>query len=160
MVSASGCGASGAGSVDAKVELVGELPLGLALGSIASINGTYGSGCVARSGAWSAIVSGGQPQYPLLSVVTGNAACRLTLVSIVADQTYSASPPLELTSGYQASGSALAPVSEGGAASVAFYANAALSDATFADDFTISLLYSSNPFAVSGTATASFGTVS
>src|SRR5664279_640125 len=81
------CGdASVPAAVGASVEVSSEA---LTANTIQWIDGTYGAGCAARSGAWSVRVSGGATMdYTALSVVKNNTACVLTLTKIVADQSY------------------------------------------------------------------------
>ncbi len=120
----------------------------LSSASLQWLNGTYGGGCLGRSGSWSLRLGGvAAMDNTALSVVKGNSACALTLTELVADQTYLAFPTFALTNAYQGSASAFSPT---GAAPISFYANAKLSATTYTAAFTLSLLYSAN----SGTATA------
>jgi len=122
---------------------------------IQSINGTYGAGCVARaSGNWSLAVTGSPTlDHTALTVVKNNTACGLTLTGIHATgdggTAYAASSNIALGASYA-----------GGASSfgspIKFYANALLSDATFADDFSLTLLFSDNPTTASASNTATF----
>jgi hypothetical protein len=112
----------------------------LTVASLLSANGSYGPACTNHSGSWSvAIASGAGLAHPVLSVVENDEACELTLDSLVADDTYVAVPALALGAAYQASPAAF---SAGGP--IAFYASAKLSP-TFASDFTLSILLSSDP---------------
>ena len=116
--------------------------LSVAAGTLRSANGTYGSGCVDRSGSWSLAITAGAPlTHPALSVVKGNTGCVLTLHSLVADQEYLASPPIDMTAFYQPDSSSFAPASS----PISFHANACLDALTFATDFVVIILYSDDP---------------
>jgi hypothetical protein len=161
-----GCGASPASppvgeseSVSAAVEFTSLVQKELSVGSLLAVNGTYGAGCVARSGSWSAVASGGSGPYAPLTVVKNNTACQLTVTSITADQFYVGAPTFVLTTSYQSTASAFAPVVDGASGSTAFYGNAELSAASFASNFVISILYSDNPSSVAGGSTASYASV-
>jgi hypothetical protein len=114
-----------------------------------SANGSYGPGCRDRSGSWSVAIAGAELTYPQLSVVQNDEACELTLVSLVADQLYTAAPAMTLWAAYQPSASAY---SAGGP--IAFYANAKLSG-SFASDFALTLLLSSDAGGDTAVVTAS-----
>jgi hypothetical protein len=137
-------------SVGANATLAAQTTSALTVGSLAAINGTYGAGCIARTGSWSVRVSGvAALANAALSVVKNNTACVLTVTSLVADQTYVATPAIALTGAYQASASAF---SAGG---VVFHGNAKLGATTFASDFVVTLLYSQDPGSTASTFTAS-----
>jgi hypothetical protein len=125
----------------------------LSTGTVQWLDGTYGAGCVARSGSWSVRVSGNATMdYPALSVVTSNTACVLSLTKIVADQSYTGSPSIAMTASYQGSASGFTP-GDGG---VSFYANAALSSSSFASGFTVTILYSDNAAGAAGALGANY----
>jgi len=148
------CGnASDPAAVGASVEVTYEA---LSANTIQWIDGTYGVGCADRSGAWSVRVSGGVTMdYPALSVVKNNTACVLTLTKVVADQSYTGSPAIALTTSYAGSASTFT-----GDAGVGFYANAQLSSASFASSFTVSLVYSDNPNLLTGSLAGAYASVS
>ena len=156
VVMAGGCGA--AETVEPSVSLIERASSALTAGSVTALNGTYGS-CVERSGAWSVRVSGvAALANPALSVVKGDSACTLTVTEVVADQTYTTTTALGLSTSYRATASPFAP-SSGGA--TVFYANAKIDATSFASDFVISLLYSGDPSATdAGNVTATYATVS
>jgi hypothetical protein len=112
----------------------------LAVGQLASVNGSYGMGCVDRASTWSAEIMMGAPlTAPRLSVLMNNSTCVLTLTELrTLSQVLTASPPMALTTVYKISPSAFAGTSP-------FLANARLSAATFADDFVITVLYPGEP---------------
>ncbi len=95
--------------------------------------------------------------YPDLSVVMNNTACVLTLTAIYADQKYTATPSLALTTSYQGSAASFAP---SGGGSVSFYANAYLGSASFGSTFTVTVLYSDDPNAATGALAAGYAAVS
>jgi hypothetical protein len=128
-------------------------PLGV--GTLLWADGTYGDDCIERSGAWSLRISGAAAMTnPVLSVITNNTACVLTLTDLKADQTYVATPEIDLTNAYQGSPSEFAP-----SGAVRFYGNAKLSSATFAAAFTMTFLYSDDPRAATGSVQASHSSV-
>jgi hypothetical protein len=121
------------------VEVHGQ-PQAVANGHLASVNGTYGPGCVDRAAPWSAeIVSGAPLTGTRLSVLLNNDTCVLTLTELrTLTQTLPATPPIELATSYQPSPSAFPDT-------IPFLANARVSTDTFANDFTITVLYPSDP---------------
>lgn len=120
------------------------------------IDGTYGAGCAARTGSWSARVSGSATMdYTALSVVMNNTGCVLTLTKIIADQTYTTTSPIAMTTSYAGSASQFT-----GSGSLSFYANAMLSSASFASTFTITLLYSANPNLLTSSLATGYASVS
>ncbi|MDP9036397.1 MAG: hypothetical protein M3O50_16475 [Myxococcota bacterium] len=120
---------------------------GLTAGAIQWINGTYGAACILTpGGAWSARVSGSNAMTnSTLRVVKNNTACVLSVTALMADQIYTGTPSIAMTTAYQGSASVFRA-----AGAVAFYANALLSATTFASDFIVSVLVSSD--ATAGTA--------
>jgi Ice-binding-like len=117
----------------------------LADGSLKAINGTYGSGCLQRSGSWSLLVSGtGALTNAPLTVVKDNTACVLTLTSLVADQTYTPVSSIDMSASYLDVASAF---EAGVGGPVEFYANAKLDSASFAGDFVVTVLVSGDPSA-------------
>ncbi len=116
--------------------------------SLQWVNGTYGGGCLGRSGSWSLRLGGvAAMDNAALSVVKNNSACVLTITDLVADTTYVATPTIALATSYQATASAFSP---SGAPPIAFFGNAKVDSLNYTAGFTLSLLYSAN----SGTATA------
>lgn len=125
-------------SVDGTADL-DEVTHALTSSAITAVNGTYGAGCSGRSGAWSLRLSGIDPlPHPVLSVRKNNSGCVLNLTSIVAGQTYTATP-FALTTSYPANATAFSL-----AGTVAFYANAKLSSTTFASSFIVTLRVSAD----------------
>jgi hypothetical protein len=155
-LSAAACAPSGPDSVWARAEVVDRTTQRLSVGALTSINGTYGGACMERSGGWSVRVSGVDPlTNPALSVVTNDTACVLTVTSLVADQTYTASPSFDLTASYQGTASEFQA-----AATTAFYGNLKLSAVSFASNFVVSVLYSDDVRAASNTIVAGHSSVS
>jgi ice-binding like protein/Big-like domain-containing protein len=105
-----------------------------------SANGTYGGACRNRTGAWSlAIDSGAALDFDELSVLRNDVDCVLSLTSLnTTDGTIAPTAPIVLATDY-----GVAPSAFG--SPVQFYADAKLSDVTFADDFVLTLLYSDDP---------------
>jgi hypothetical protein len=108
--------------------------------NLASVNGTYGDGCVDRVGAWSLEVDvDATLDHDELSVVLNNDACVLTLTEIrTPSGAIAADPAIVLTTGYDATASAFKDPIE-------FHGNAKLDSASFASDFTLMLVYSADP---------------
>lgn len=144
---AAGCGSSS--DLTPEVVLVDHSTAPLSLGALNALNGTYGSECIGRSGSWSSPIGSysGALENSALSVVKGNSACVLTLTSVLIGNTkYDPASPVDLTDSY--SSSPVAYTAEG-ELSIAFYGNLKLSDATYTNSFSISLLYSDDPTAAS-----------
>jgi alpha-tubulin suppressor-like RCC1 family protein len=113
----------------------------LTIADLRSINGTYGASCTGRSGSWSlGVASGAMLDHPELKVVLNDAACQLTISSLVADQTYIASPSLSLSTAYQSQASLFS------AGPIAFNANAKLSSMSNQNDFVMTILLAGDPF--------------
>jgi hypothetical protein len=154
-VAAGGCSEEQT-SVGATGQAVEQSTAALSVGAMEWANGTYGAGCVARSGGWSLRISGSATMdSPALSVVKNNTACALTLTSIVADQTYIGAPAITLGTSLAGSASSFAPSS----GPLAFYANAVLSSASFASDFVVTILYSDDPNLKTGSVTSGYAVV-
>jgi hypothetical protein len=107
-------------------------------GELVAVNGNYGPGCTAQTGAWSVNVDGGVPTDGLpLSVLMNDSACVLTLTELrTSAGRMLASPAFDLTDSYE-------PIASGfGSMPLVFYANAKLSTEAFSDDFVITVLFS------------------
>jgi hypothetical protein len=159
-----GCSSSDSGRqvVTGSADATDKSTHALSAGSLKAVNGTYGAGCLDKSsGAWSVRISGSDPlDNAPLTVVTDNAACELTVTSLDADQKYMGDPTILMTTSYQSSASAFAPIVDGGAGALAFYANAKLSSASFASAFVVHILYSDDPNAAAFDNNATHSTVS
>jgi alpha-tubulin suppressor-like RCC1 family protein len=133
-----------------RVVLVEEGSQALTIADLRSVNGTYGASCTGRTGSWSlGVASGAMLDHPELAVVLNDAACRLTITSLVADQTYVASPPLALSTAYQSQASLFS------AGAIAFDANAKLSSMSNDNDFVMTILFARDPLAgAAGSSTA------
>lgn len=148
------CVSSGEGDPNDEV-VVGSAFYSLTSDSIQWLNGTY-TACAGRSGSWSTRVSGnGAMDNPALTVVKNDAACTLTVTAVVADQTYTASPPVVLGTSFAASPSTFA---NGGSQ---FLANAKIDSLSFAADFQISFVYGDGaaPPVTSSNVNAAYATV-
>jgi hypothetical protein len=154
-IAASGCGSEE--EVTPEVELLDRTTQALSVSALEWVNGTYGAGCVTRSGAWSARISGSATMdNPALSVVMNNTACVLTLTELVGTDTYLATPDIALGASYAGSASTFAIDGE----ALAFYANAKLDSVAFASNFTLTIPFSDDPAAASGSTSATYATVS
>lgn len=135
--------------------VVGTAYYSLTSGAVQWVNGTYTT-CSERSGAWSTRVSGnGAMTNPALTVIKNDSGCKLTITAIMADQVYSASPPIPLTTAYAASPSTF------GVGGSQFLGNAKLDVSGFANDFQISFIYAdtSAPTVKTATVSAAYATV-
>lgn len=135
--------------------VVGTAYYSLTSGAVQWLNGTYTT-CSERSGAWSTRVSGnGTMTNPALTVVKNDAACKLTITSIMADQLYTTASPILLTTAYAGSPSTF------GSGGSQFLGNAKLDVAGFASDFQISFIYAdtSAPPVKTSTVSAAYATV-
>lgn len=121
----------------------------LTVGAVKWLNGTY-AGCIDRTGAWSARVSGSATMdNPALSVTRNDTACKLSLTGLVADQAYTAVAPMLLGAAYP--GAPTTFVSAGGT----MLGNARLESVTFASDFQLTFVHAGDdppvtPLTVSG----------
>jgi hypothetical protein len=144
---AAGCSATD--DLTPKVVLVDHTTAPLSLGALNALNGSYGAGCIDRSGDWSSPIGGfaGGLENPELRVVKANNACVLTLGSVlIGSIKYVPVSTVTLTESYTTE--AVAYKAEGDTA-IAFYGNLKLSDATFSTSFAISLLFSDDAAAAS-----------
>jgi sugar lactone lactonase YvrE len=113
LVAAAGCsdGAEEPEQGPTQVEGKGDLnssSQAVSLANLQMVNGTYGAGCTSRSGPWSLSLAGygGALDNPLLSVVTNDAACTLTVTGIKASGTlFSATPVIPLGTNFAGSAS-------------------------------------------------------
>ncbi len=109
-----------------------------------SASGTYGSRCIGRQGTWTLSFANAStsPGPSDLRVVRGNVDCTLDVTTLMADRVYVAAPPLPISARLAGPASAFV---ESGSAQVAFYGNALLDSATFADPFTVTFEVSDDP---------------
>lgn len=137
----------------------------LSIGNVIEINGTYGSGCLDRSGQWSVATSTlTAPSYQLLDVVRANSACTLTLDSLrigTSEATaalYIADSPIPLGNSFLPAGSAFRMNAAG---AVALFANARVQpDLSFNSNFMVQTIFSADSGAVSANVSANFEVVS
>ncbi|HSO31367.1 MAG TPA: hypothetical protein VLT33_02590 [Labilithrix sp.] len=138
-----GCSSSSEEAVTPKLEIINRTASAIQLaGSITAVHGTYGGACESRTGAW--VVDGLTPGNTTLSVVKNDTACVLTMTSIDAGSSFSATPAIAMATTYATVGSGFA-LSSGGDTSLKFYGNAKMSAVLFASDFVISLVVSDSP---------------
>lgn len=142
-----GCAAEDS-DVKPRVEVIDRTRSALSAGSVAAVNGTYGSTCSGRnvdgSDPWT--IDLGNPANTTLSVRKNDADCVLTIVSLTAaGETFAGAPAIALDTenAYEPSASSFAV--EGGP--LAFFGNAKISSLAFAADFTITVLVSDDPAA-------------
>lgn len=130
-----GCAAP-ADASDGDEIVLGTVTDPLTVGAVKWLNGTY-SGCLDRTGAWSARVSGSATMdNPALGVTKNDTACKLSITGVVADQAYTAVVPILLGTSYPASPTAFVAV--GGAT---ILGNASVDSVSFASDFQINFVY-------------------
>jgi hypothetical protein len=118
-------------------------------GGVTFANGFY-TGCVGHldGSPWSVAVvtAAGQAPNPALSVAMNDTPCALTLTSLRGDQDNAATVPFVLGTSFQSTPATFyAPAADGAPAAVAFFANAALSSASFAGAFVITVAYTDDP---------------
>jgi len=108
--------------------------------SLLTMDGTYGAGCKNRSGNWSLPLNGymGGLANPLLTVVTNNTNCVLSITDVGDASVYYTAAPAVVLGATQSAASAFA-------SPIAFYGSAIQSDVTYASDFTITFTYSDVP---------------
>lgn len=125
-------------SVRAAVEVFAGAALALESGDLVAVNGSYGAGCLNRTGDWSVNVDGGEPvDGPRLSVLMNDTACALTLTELrTSAGRLAATPAFVLTDSYRPAASAF------GSMPNEFHANARLNTDTFSEDFVLTVLYS------------------
>ena len=156
---ASGCASSAEENVHAAVN-VASVGSALSASGITAINGVYSATCDGHASdeAWSAGVNGNAAlANPELSVRKNDSDCSLSLTEIVVGATtYAAGQDIVLATSYAASPASFKDVDVD---PVDFYGNAKISSLSFADDFTITLLVSSDPNAAeTGSKQGSFAT--
>jgi hypothetical protein len=128
--------------MDVTAEVIGHTEQSLLASSVRSINGAYGAGCTTRSGPWSLRVAGADAlTNPPLSVLRNNGACTLTISSLVtsASETHMSTPAFEVMTSYQASA---VPFKRTGVTT--FLANAKVDTTTFANNFVLTVIFSSD----------------
>lgn len=136
----------------------------LSIGDVLEINGTYGAGCLTRTGGWSVATSMlSSTTNPVLDVVRANSGCTLTVNALrigateASAQDYVADSPFQLGSSFQAAGSAFR-LNAG--QPIALYANArVMPDMSFSSDFMIEMIYSADAGAVSANVGAAYEVV-
>lgn len=153
-VPAAGC--AGEESVSPTIQLVDRTSQALSTGSLTHVNGTY-QDCESRIGNWSARISGADPMtYDAVSVVKGDAACRLVVTGLVGTDAYAAAPSITMVSAYAATASAFAPDGQ----PTAFYGNAKLDALTYQSAFVMTILFSDDLADSDSATSASFASVS
>lgn len=141
-----GCAAP-ADASDGDEVVLGTVTDPLTVGAVKWLNGTY-TGCVNRTGAWSARVSGSATMdNPALGVTKNDTACKLSITGVVADQAYTAVVPILLGTSYPASPTAF--VALGGAT---ILGNASVDSVSYANDFQINFVYAGDDPPVSSAA--------
>ena len=152
----SGCsGGSGPSAVSARAELVDRTTQPLTVGAFKYATGTYTScGGHVDGTTWGLAVSDATGMPTAISVVQDDPTCLLTLTSIVTTaHTYTPTSAIALGTSF---GSAQ-PFSWTG--TIGFYANADLSAVDYASNFTVNIPFSDDPKDVTGTITATYGSV-
>lgn len=147
-----GCSSSPANeSVSGRAQAFDRTTHPLLAGDLASVNGTYGSGCTNRSGDWSlAIASGASLDHAALTVVLNNAGCVLTLTELrAASGAITAVPAIALSDSFPMAASSFG-------SPIQFYASARLSAVTFASAFTLSIVFSDDLALASAANTSNF----
>ena len=153
------CGPSS--DVLAHPELVDKSTHALTIGNILEVNGSYGAGCLSRTGNWSLpLITLSAPTNASLTVAKSNSACVLTLETLrigvdeASASVYQTAANIGLGASYQGMASAFKVNLTD---PVRFYANARIEpNLSFATDFTVRVLYSDDPGAASAIKNADF----
>jgi hypothetical protein len=142
-----------------QIDLVDKSSKALTTSTVRAIKGTYGAGCINRTGSWALGLNGFSPSEDALSVVKNNSACVLSVTEVhagtLADpEMYAMAAPLALDASYQASGQAFML---DGTGDTVFYANLRIQpNLTFSTDFTLQMVYSDDATEVTASKTAQF----
>lgn len=120
--------------VGGQVEVIDDRAETLLEGSLESVNGLYGAGCINRSGPWSVeIMPGATLDEPELSVIRKNTACVLTLTELhTSGGIFTAVPAIVLSTTYKAMASSFGE----------FSANAKVDSLSFVDDVNLTIPFS------------------
>jgi hypothetical protein len=143
-----GCGGPGGRDVlGAKAEVVDHSTHALTSGSLQWIDGTYAT-CFGHTDGdpWSLRIAGATSMTnAALTVTKDDPTCQLTVAALMASVIYEPNPRITMSTAYQATASTFASRIAGVLQPVSFYANAKLSAIDFANDFTVTILYSDDP---------------
>lgn len=165
LAGAGGCDQPSAVAVSGNGEAFNRATHQLSFGSILEFSGSYGAGCVARTGQWSVATTAlNSMTYPALSVVRNNTACQLSLEMMrigpteAASSMHVADDPIQL-------GAAFKPVATPfrlmAAGAVTLYANFRVTpDIAFGGDFSIQGMYSDDPTQAAADVSAIYEVVS
>jgi hypothetical protein len=143
-----GCASDASGgTVGARTVLVDRSTQNL-IGSVTSINGTYGAGCIGHKADGTDPWSATNDATGTLSVVRANAGCVLTLTDVVTvEDTFTAAPAIILDDAYSAVSTFTGTVD----ASNAFYGTAMQTEAGVYDQaFKITLIFADQPSVLDG----------
>lgn len=142
-----------------KLDLVDKASKALTTSTVRAIKGTYGGGCISRSGTWALGLNGFSPSESALSVIKNNSACSLDVTEIHAGtlaspSMYAMAAPLTLSASYQSNGQAFML---DGMGSTVFYANFRIQpNLSFSTDFTLQMIYSDDATEVTASRSAQY----
>lgn len=153
----SGCG--DAQVAKSQVDLIDKVSHALTTSTVRAIKGSYGAGCIQRTGTWALGLNGYSPSEGALSVVKNNADCVLSVTEVHAGTLaspvmYSMAAPLSLDSAFASNGAAFLLDGQGDAV---FYANFRIQpDLTFNTNFSLEMVYSDDSTEVTAQKSAAY----
>lgn len=142
-----------------KIDLVDKASKALTTSTVRAIKGTYGGGCINRSGSWALGLNGFSPSESALSVVKNNSACSLSVSEIhagtlAAPEMYAMTGPVTLSASYQPEGQSFML---DGTGDTVFYANFRIQpNLSFSTDFTLQMVYSDDATEVTANKSAQY----
>lgn len=165
LAGAGGCEQASAVAVSGNGEAFNRSAHQLSLGSVLEFSGSYGAGCVDRSGQWSvATTTLSSMTNPALSVVRNNTACQLSLEmmrigpSEAAATMLVADDPIQLGATFKPVATAFRIMAAG---AVTLYANFRVTpDIAFGSNFSIQGMYSDDPTQAAADVSAIYEVVS
>ncbi|MFO0578597.1 MAG: hypothetical protein U1A78_31725 [Polyangia bacterium] len=154
---AGGCG--DAQVAKSQVDLIDKVSHALTTSTVRALKGTYGAGCIQRTGTWALGLNGFTPTEDALSVVKNNADCVLSLSEVhagtlAAPAMYSMTAPMALDSAFASNGAAFMLDGQG---DTVFYANFRIQpDLTFNTNFSLEMVYSDDSTEVTAQKSAAY----
>lgn len=142
-----------------QVDLIDKVSHALSVNTVRAIKGTYGAGCISRSGTWALGLNSYTPAEGALSVVKNNSACSLAVTEVHAGtlatpDLYTMTAPLDLGASYPTNGSAFLL---NGLGDTVFFANFRIQpDMGFSTNFTLEMVYSDDSTEVTASKAATY----
>ena len=142
-----------------QVDLIDKVSHALTTSTVRAIKGSYGMGCIQRSGTWALGLNGYSPSEDALSVVKNNADCTLSVTEVhagtlAAPSMYSMAAPMTMDSSFATNGASFMLEGQGDAV---FYANFRIQpDLTFNTNFSLEMVYSDDSTEVTAQKSAAY----